>query len=949
MAASDLEFLVLGPVQLAAGGRPRSVDGAKQRALLALLTLEVDWVAERDWLIEQLWAGEPPKTAKPTLRAYIYQLRKQLTRFDCGAALRSEAGGYALEVAAEAVDAHRFEALADQGRYALQDGKVEDAIAAFREGLGLWRGTAAFAGVDVPAVRVKARLLDQLRLEVTEQCLGAVLETEAPSGAVAELEALTAAHPLREELWRLLMLGLYRAGRQGEALGVYQRLYRLLDEELGIRPSAPLEQLHRQILTADPQLRRPAGPPGPVEAMPRLEPAGDPPVPRQLPPSAVHFTGRAPQLAELNGLFACRDGRPGAVGMAVLTGIAGIGKSALAVHWGHQVADRFPDGQLYIDLRGFDPVGRPMAAADAVRAFLDALGVPAAKIPADSDAQAGLYRSLLADKRVLVVLDNARDTEQVRPLLPGASGSLVVVTSRDRLSGLIARGAHPITVTQLDAEDAGRFLRRRLGDSRPAAEPEAAERIIDACAGLPLALAIVAARTAAHPDFPLATLATELCDPGGRLDVLADPDPAIDVRTVFSWSYRALTADAARLFRLLSAHPGPDITPTAAGAVLGAEPQEAARLLTELTRANLLDEQQPGRYSFHDLLRAYATALAGAEDARDDQDEAARRLLDFHLHTAYAANRLIDPNRDPIFPPPRAPGVTPVPLADDKAAMAWFETEGAVLLAVVEHAAERGADTHCWQLAWTLRDYLVRGRCNDGTAVWRTALEAALRLGDIDAHVRMSRLLAQAYSRLGRFEEGHALLDGALVFCRRLNDLTGEAHVHRMRGLLSMREGRLPEAIESHRRALDLYEAADYPAGRANALNSTGWCHALAGDHEQALSYCERAMALMREVGDRHGQAATSGSLGYAYHRLGRHDRAVACYRHAVDLYRDLGKRRGEAKALVNLGEAQRAVGDAAAARRSWRRALAVFEDLDHCEAEQVRVKLAGLTGSSPC
>ncbi|MFD9043548.1 AfsR/SARP family transcriptional regulator [Streptomyces bottropensis] len=500
-------------MELAVGGRPVALHAAKPRTLLALLLLDVNQVAERDWLIDQLWAGCPPEAAKATLRAYVYQMRKQLGRFDCGVALRGRAGGYALEVADASVDAHRFEALSTQGRQALQHRQFGDAAAAFREGLGLWRG-AAFSGIDVPSVREKARLLNELRIEVTEQCLGAELESGAPTATVAELEALTTVHPLREGLWRLLMLSLYRAERQGEALEVYQRLYRLLDDELGIKPSAPVEQLHQQIVAGDPQLQHPA-------AVPRLVASSDRVMPKQLPASAAHFTGRESQLAELNELLSDGDDtvdRPGEVAVAAIIGTAGIGKTALAVHWAHHIADRFPDGQLYVNLRGFGPVGQPMAPAEAVRIFLDALGVPSERIPTDLDAQAGLYRSLLADKRVLVVLDNVREVNQVRPLLPGKSGSLVVITSRNPLSSLIAHGARPIILTPLGADDASRLLARRVSAQRTVAEPEATEQIIDACAGIPLALAITAARAAVHPDCSLAALAAELRDASCRLD-----------------------------------------------------------------------------------------------------------------------------------------------------------------------------------------------------------------------------------------------------------------------------------------------------------------------------------------------------------------------------------------------------------------------------------------------
>ena len=937
MSASTVGFRVLGPVELAVGDLPVALDAAKLRALLALLLLQLNRVADRDWLIDQLWAGEPPEAAKATLRTYAYQVRKQLTRLEIGVALRGRAGGYALEAPSAAVDAYRFETLVAKGRRALQDGAPADAIAAFQEGLGLWRGTAAFAGIDVPAVRDRARRLDELRLEVTEQCLGAALESGASAGAVAELEALTAAHPLREGFWRLLMLSLYRDGRQGEALEAYQRLYRLLDDELGIRPSTPIEQLHQQILVGDPQLQhRPADQ---TVVEPRPEPAPVRPVrpvPRQLPAANAHFTGREAQLAELDGLL----DRPGTVG--VLTGTGGIGKTTLAIHWAHQAANRFPDGQLYINLCGFDPSCEPIAPEAAVRSFLDALGVPPEDIPTALETQTALYRSLLADKRLLLVLDNARDDAQVRPLLPGSPGTLVIVTGRDRLSGLVTQGAQAIRLDPLDPREAEHLLTNRLQGSRITREPEAAQQIIDACAGLPLALAIVAARVADRPDFPLAAIAAELADANHRLDALADSDPAIDVRAVFSWSYQALTVEAARLFRLLSVHPKPGFSLAAAAAIAETPPQQTARLLAELTRANLLNEPTPGRHSFHDLLRAYAAEQADRIDGREDLLAASCRMLDCYLHTAYTATRLLDPHRDPITVT-AAPGPAPTRLDDDTAALAWLAAEGASIAAAVRHAADRGLDAHCWQLAWALRDHLDLGPWHDQAAIWELALDAARRIPDAAAQVRLSRLLADAYSHLDRTEDGHALLDAARTQCRALDDPIGEAHVHLIQARLWMRQQRYDEGIASGRESLALYQSADHLTGQASALNTTGWIHTLAGNHERALTCCEAALTILETIGDRHNQAATLDSLGYAHHQLGRYDRALAYFESALDLYREIGGVRGEALVNRSLAEARYAIGDIAGAHNTWRESLRLFELLGHHDADKVRARLAEL------
>src|SRR5262249_40894759 len=444
-------------------------------------------------------------------------------------------------------------------------------------------------------------------------------------------------------------------------------------------------------------------------------------VPRQLPKAPVAFTGRVRELDRLNEALTAvldpaepADERVGVVVISAIAGTAGVGKTALAVHWAHQVADRFPDGQLYVNLRGFDQVGAVMGYAEAGRGFRDALGVPVAGIPVGVDAQAALYRSVLAGRRMLVVLDNARDPGQVRPLLPAAPGCLVLVTSRNQLCGLVAAdGARLLTLDLLTRAEARTLLARRLGPDRTAAEPDAVEEIITRCARLPLALAVVAARAATHPRFPLHALTADLRGVHDRLDALDGGDLATDVRAVFSWSYQALGGGAARLFRLLGLHPGPDIstpapvTPPPAAASLAARPAPGARaLLAELARANLVVEHAPGRHTSHDLLRVYASQLAQTIDSDGERRAATGRMLDHYLHTAYAADRMLYPARDPIMLAPLRPGVTPEQPADHQQALAWFTAEHPALLAAVEYAGATGWDTHTWQLAWTLWTFL---------------------------------------------------------------------------------------------------------------------------------------------------------------------------------------------------------------------------------------------------
>ena len=700
--------------------------------------------------------------------------------------------------------------------------------------------------------------------------------------------------------------------------------------------SADVERLRADLAGADPVL---------ATAARRRSAAVSGSVPAQLPRDVGGFAGRREQLARLDALLAAGGRGPAAVVISAVSGTAGVGKTTLAVHWAHRVADRFPDGQLYVNLRGFDPGGQVMAPAEAVRGFLDAFEVPAERIPASLDAQAALYRSLLAGRRVLVVLDNARDAEQARPLLPGTPTALVLVTSRNRLSSLVAvDGAHPLTLDLLTAAEARELLARRLGPDRVAAEPDAVEQIITSCVWLPLALTIVAAR-AAQSGFPLAALAGELAEASGRLDALDAGDPAAEVRAVFSWSYTALSPTAARLFRLLGLHPGPDLSATAAASLAALRPAEARRLLAELTRASLLTEHVPGRYTFHDLLRAYAADLTHSHDPADHRRAAVGRMLDHYLHTAHTADRLLHPTRDPItlthaLAPP-APGVTPEQPADRRQALAWLTAEHPVLLAAVQLAAETGSDTHSWQLAWILAAFLYRrGHWQDLTTAWQTAMPAAGRLHDPAAQAYAHRYLARAHIRLVRYPDAHTHLRHALHLYTHTGDHRGQAHTHGILSTLLAQQGRPGQALDHAQQALTLCRAAGHRRGQALALNAIGWCHVLLGDHQQALPYCQQALALHQELGDRAGQAHAWHSLGYAHHHHAHHTHAADCYQHALHQYRDLGARYEEAFVLTHLGDTHQAAGDPDAARAAWTHALDILTELDHPDAHTVRAKL---------
>jgi tetratricopeptide (TPR) repeat protein/transcriptional regulator with XRE-family HTH domain len=668
------------------------------------------------------------------------------------------------------------------------------------------------------------------------------------------------------------------------------------------------------------------------------------PVPRQLPGAVAHFTGRAAELAELTGLLEQAGAQPaGTVVISAIGGTAGVGKTALALHWAHQVAGRFGDGQLYVNLRGYDPSGTPAAPEAAIRGFLDALGVPPARIPPGPEAQAGLYRSLLAERRMLIVADNARDEQQVRSLLPASPGSLVLVTSRSQLGGLAAaNGAALISLDVLTHGEAVQLLTARLGTARAAAEPAAVDRIARLCACLPLALGVAAARAAARSGLPLAALAAELADSASRLEALDAGDPGSSVRAVFSWSTRQLTGEAARMFRLLGIHPGPDITAAAAASLAGRGQPQARALLCELARAHLIAEHLPGRYAFHDLLRAYAAEQARHTDSVTGRREATGRMLDHYLHTAARAALLLMPSQEPVVLAPPRPGAAPGQPADHRQAMAWFEAEHQVLIAAVTLAVASGFDAHAWQIPWAMSSFLqARGRLQEWAAAQRTALAAATRLGDTAAQALSGRLLANARTELGDHDQARGHYARSLTLYQRLGNRLGEAKILHSLGFAAQRQGRYADALRHAEQALRLYQASGDKANEAVALNNVGWDHCLLGDYQQARAFCRQALIVSAEAGHRWAEGDAWDSLGYAEHHLGNLADAAACYQRALRLFRESGARFDEAATLTRLGDARHAAGEQAHARQAWQQALAILEDLQHPHAAQARAKLA--------
>jgi DNA-binding SARP family transcriptional activator/tetratricopeptide (TPR) repeat protein/DNA-binding XRE family transcriptional regulator len=848
---------VLGPLTVHRAGLPVPVGPLKQRCLLGLLALHPNQVVPQSEIVDVLWGDSPPDTYRDLLYAYVSRLRKVLqpARIDV-----TSGSGYLLRVDRDQLDLLRFDDSAD-----------------------LWRGPVLADLPDRVRQHPTARAIAHRRSAAVFADADAATTSEHHARAVPRLRALLAEEPLHEELHARLMVALAGSGQQGVALELYAEFKARLADELGVEPGTELQRAHLRVV------RQEAGV-----------------APRQLPAPPSNFVGRDRELAEVD------------TGVTVISGTGGIGKTWLALAWAHRNATRFPDGQLYVNLRGFDPAGAPLAVEDALRAFLQSFGVEPAAIPRDPDEQAALYRSLVVDKTLLVVLDNARDSAQVVPLLPGGPACTVLVTSRSGLPGLItAHSARPVTLSPLPEVEARELLTRRLGAARTAAEPAAVEEILRWCAGLPLALGIVAARAGGAR---LATLAAELGAEGERLSALDAGELPVDLRAVFGASRAALSAGASRLFGLLGTAPGPDISLVAAVALAG---DEVRPLLRELVTAHLVQEHATGRYRMHDLVRLFAAEVC-------DEVSALHRVVDFYLHSALACDRVLYPHRPPVVVD--APGCVPYSPPDLPAAMAWTEAEHAALLAV----AELGLEPVTWQLARATDVYHWRsGRVRDSIAMWRSGLAAAERSGGPAVVALANRSLGDNHANVGNFAAALLHLERAVALSVEIGDLTEEAHAHNSLAWAWEGQQDYGAAVAHARRALDLYRQLDRPQWEADMLNCVGWCLIRLGSLDEGRAHCEKALALCEEHGHVDGAAHASKSLGDLALEIGDHAAAQRRYLDALDLCRILCHPFTEAGLLSGLGEAQHALGRDDLARASWERALDLYRSQHRVAAAQ--------------
>lgn len=923
------ELRLLGDVGAWYGGRPIGLS-AQQRTVLAVLAFHADHVVSRPDLIRLAWgsaADGPPPTIDRLVTDYVSRLRTAFRQAGVGAQARllARPPGYLLEVDTAAVDWHRFRALVGQARAARLAGAEDDGADLLRRALKVWHGPALADLGSRSLDPLRTRMAD-LRLAAAEDLAASALARGDGAEVVDLLADLAAGHPGRERLAAMLVRALHATGRRDDAMAAYQRTRAHLTGHLGVDPTAVLEEAYRGVLHD-----RPSGPAPPV----------DPVRPAQLPADTTAFTGRHAELAELLRVVpGSGTERPGVVAICAVDGMGGIGKTTLAVHAAHRLADRYPDGCLFLDLHGYTHAVAPVGPGQALPRLLRALGVPGEQIPAEPEDQAALYRSRLAGRRVLIVLDNARSAEQVRPLLPAAPGCLVLVTSRRRLTTLDE--ARTLSLDLLPLADAVALFTRIAGP-RSTTERPAVERVVALCGRLPLAVRVAAARLRARPAWTAAHLADRLTDQHTRLGELDDGDRGVAL--AFTLSYQDLTGEQQRTFRLLGLHPGTDTDSYAAAALTGLPLARAGRVLEHLLDAHLLSQAVPGRYGFHDLMRAYAAHLAAAHDSDDTRRTALNGLYDHYLTTAAAAMDTLFPAG--MFQRPRMPpaGSPSPPVSGTPTARAWLDAERPNLVAACLHAADHGRPGHARRLSATLALYLdFGGHFADALTVHAHVRRTAARCGDRPAEAYALINLGTSLEGLSRHAEAATYLHQGLHLCRAIGHRTGEARALNNLGYVYCRWGHYEQAVGHTRQGLAIFRETGNRLAQADALDTLGIVHLRQLRYEEATDHCREALRLYREVGDPLGEAMQIERLGAIHGRQGHHDEAVDHLRQALSLDREIGNRLGEADVLNELGLVHRQQNRFAAAADHHRRAVDLYRRIGNRAGESAALNGLGET-----
>jgi DNA-binding SARP family transcriptional activator/tetratricopeptide (TPR) repeat protein len=903
---ADVHFGLLGPFEFRVGGQAVLLRSARTRILLAALLLRPGRLVSSVELIEAIWGTHQPDNPRRALHVCLVRARASLAEAGIEDLIISGADGYRIDVPAGSIDVTAFQRWIERADAAAARDDAERERSALTEALSLWRGDPL---ADVPSdqlFRGYGTHLAEQRLQVFERRVDRSLQAGLHADVVGDLAELAARNPLRERLWAQYVTALHQAGRRSDAIEAYHTVRGRLVDELGVEPGEELRRLHATVLS------------GTSEANDGTL------VPRQLPAEVSGFTGRVVEVSRMHAVLEEheRDGAGGPA-MLVISGMPGIGKTALAAYWSRRVADRFPDGQLWLDLRGYDRRA-PATPRQSIALILRALGVQVADLPPGLDEQVGFYRSVMDGRRVLLVLDNAGSVDQVLPLLPGAARSLVLITSRNDLAPLIAiEAAHAIQLDPLTVEEARTMLEPRLGIDRVRAEPDAVERIIADCYGLPLALAIVAARAVGRPHFPLEAISRQLEDVGNPLDRF------VDVRAVLSWSYRSLSPPAARLFRCLALHPTAEVSPAAAASLIGRPTSLVRGLLAELAAAHLLSEFVPDRFVMHDLLRAYAAELAVLHDTPEQRSADLRRLLDWFTRTSLNARPLLQPSNTSVDVPEYADAVPPLTFDNERTAREWHESERTNLFAAVELAYAYECDDLCWRLAYATWVYLyLQSAWDDLLRCHETGLRAAERLGDDAGQAQLLTGIGVAYRASGDPVRSIETQQRALALFRAAGDSIGTASALNNLCAAHRDAGQLEQALECGRLAYELDAASGDRGSMAICLYQIATTLTAAGRPDEAVSYIAKALRLFRALGHRRGEARALQVAAAAQLRLDQAEQAIEHYRTAIDIYRNLNDRWYQAQLLTAMGDALNDAGRRREGRSAWADALAIYEML---------------------
>lgn len=910
-----IRFGVLGPVQVVAGDEPVALGGPGVRGVLAMLLLRPNEVVPVEDILGGLWGDDPPLTARTIVQNYVSRLRRQLRLVDPTGSvwIDTRLPGYQLIVDEELIDVTQATILLARSRHEHPVRRAE----MLRAALDLWRGPVL---ADV-SPRITAPQLDSLRLAILEARIEADLELGRHAELVGELSTFAEAYPFRERMIAHLVLALYRTGRRADALEAYQRFARRAADDLGIDPGPALRELHERVLNDDATLLIPT----PVRVVP---PKVGVLVPAQLPPSPVGFVGREPELAWLDALLAEDFGDATPIG--VISGLAGIGKTALAALWGRRVAAQFPDGQLFAGLRGFHARHSPLDPGEVLTQFLLTLGVPAGEVPVDRDDRAALYRSLLARRRVLIMLDDALDSKQVRLLLPGGSRAFVLITSRVRLEGMVARnGARLLELATLPLPESARIVDSVAGPGR--IDQARLERLASLCGRLPLALRIVGARLAARQDWIVDELLADLADERTRLAALDVERSDTSVRAALDVTYRRLGESVATTVRLLGLVPGPSIGPPALAALRSppGDVAEARRSLRMLANSFMVTETNRDVFVMPELVRLYAKESAPRDGERD---AALGRLVGYYLSAADRARRHLRPVVDGFTPDSADhPDIT-----DTESALAWFEREWTNIVALVDTASTDGRYSAAWRLARMAHDFrAVRSSIDDWLPVVQKGLSAAISAGEKTGEAWMLQSRCAAYTRFGRAAETLDDAKRVVDLATELDDTRLLAVGHDAVASAYFGQSKYDEALAGYAKAL---EVDPDPAIEAHARNNMAQVQRALGRTPDAIESQRRAVALYRDVGEVGFAAFAVGNLAELFTEMNMVDFAERHAREAIDLSVASGLILAEAFGREVLGKALRLRGSNSDARRQWERAAELYTQVRSSRAEQMRV-----------